>query len=766
MENIETENISNINTENSHNETKEFLSFERKRKFLKKVLSFLFRIKVEGLENLEQAGNKALIIPNHTSYLDGLVIALFVNRKITFSITDKLANKWWMKIFTFLTDSKFLDPDSPLSIKSMVNELNHDKTCMIFTDSNMFGSTSNMKIYEPAALMAQKADAPVIPVQILGLKHSAYSRLKRKSWLNIFPRVTVKFNPAVKLDDDSYISNKQVFDKDDNADKKSKTKQKTETFKSIREKCSSKLHDILADLKYDAIDKNKTVIDTILNTMHLVGGHKEMLEDISRKVITFREMFMKSFILGRYLSNRSDDTEVIGIVIPTSSACVMSVLGLQLYGKIPAMLNFTSSPMQVVSCCKTAGIKVVATAHKVVEGAHLEGLMETLTQNGIQVLYLEDMKQQLSIFDKLAGILGYLFPKTMYKLTSDNPDPEDPAVILFTSGTEGMPKGVVLSHKNIVSNVWQISTKFDTIERDIILNCLPMFHSFGMTAGTLMPLILGFKIAAYPSPLHYKVIPGFCSSVQATIFFATDTFLINYAKYATPYDFNSVRILAAGAEKINQSTKDLWLNKFGIRILEGYGATECSPIISINNLLYKKRDSVGRMMPGMEYKLRKIDGIKDGRELMLRGPNIMRGYLDGKGGITEISDGWYATGDIAEVDEEGFIFLKGRYKRFAKIAGEMVSLLAVEMIIRRKFGEYINGVISVPDDKKGEQLVLITNCKDISKSDLLEMFDGTEIPKLAMPKEILYTPEPPLLNTGKFDYVRAQDFVMEKLGLK
>ncbi len=728
----------------------EIFSFEKKRKFLKKILSFLFRIKVEGLENLDAAGDKVLIIPNHTSFLDGLLISLFVNRKITFSITDKLAHKWWMGFFTFLTDSRFLDPDNPLSIKIMADELKNNKTCMIFTLSNMFGATTHMRIYEPAALMAYKADAPILPVQILGLEHSAYSRLPRKSWFKLFPKVVIKFNKPCKLHED----------KTSYSDKKNNTK---DTFKDYRKIYSSKLQDILMNLRFDAKNSNQTIPAAVIETMKLVGSGKEILEDNNRKVITFRSLFLKSFILGRYLNRTTEDYEVIGVALPTSAACVVSVLGLQLFGKIPAMINFTSSPKQVISSCETANIKYVVTAHKAVEGAHLESLIEALEENNIKIIYLEDLKNRLSIIDKLVGIVGSIFPKTIYKITSDNPDSDDPAVILFTSGTEGTPKGVVLSHKNIVSNIWQISTKFDILENDIILNCLPMFHSFGMTAGTFMPLILGFKVAAYPSPLHYKAIPGFCSSAQATIFFATDTFLINYAKYANDYDFNSVRILAAGAEKINEGTKKIWLEKFGIRILEGYGATECSPIISINNYLYNKEDSVGRMMPNMEYKLKEIEGIKEGKELLLKGPNIMRGYLDGKGGIIELKDGWYSTGDIAQVDNDGFIFLKGRYKRFAKIAGEMISLLAVEIIIQKKFRGYINAVVSIPDSKKGEQLILITNCKDITNEKLSILFDGVEITKLAMPREIIFISEPPLLNTGKFDYVKAKELVLTKL---
>ena len=723
----------------------DIFSFEKKQRFLKKILTFLFGIKVEGLENLKKAGKKVLIIPNHTSYLDGLLIALFVNKQITFSVTDRLADKWWIKFFTSLMDSRFLDPDNPLSIKTMVNELNSNKTCMIFTLANMFGGSSQMKFYEPAALMAQKSGAKVVPVQILGLEHSAYSRLKRKSWFKLFPKVKIIFKEPISFEDDKKL-----------------------TFKDARTKSTSKLHDILADLKFEAKDCNKTLLGATIETMKLIGRKKIMLEDATRKPMSFGEIFLKSFIIGRYLNRVAPMENKIGVVLPTSAVCTLSLLGLHAYGKVPAMLNFTTSPLQVLSTCETAELKYVVTAHKVVEVAHLEELIDEIKAKGIKIIYLEDMKTGVTIFDKIFGLFAMMFPKTAYKLTAPYVKPDDPAVVLFTSGSEGKPKGVMLSHRNILANIYQLTTKFDIIEDDVMLNCLPVFHSFGFTAGTFTPLVLGFKLAAYTSPLHYKAIPGFCSSMQATIFFATDTFLANYAKFANPYDFNSIRILAAGAEKVKPETKRIWLEKFGIRILEGYGATECAPIIAVNNYLYNKAGSVGRLMTGMQYKLKEIPGIKEGKELVLKGPNVMCGYIDSKNisGLVRPEDGWYNTGDIVEVDEDGYVFLKGRSKRFAKIAGEMVSLLAVEIIIQREFPGFVNAIVAVPDDKKGEQLILITNCKDVTKEKLLKIFDGREITKLAIPKEILFMEEPPILNTGKFDYMTAKKIVLEKFNLK
>ncbi len=715
-------------------------SFEKQQALLRKIFSFIFRIKVTGLENLDYTKDRILIVPNYTSYIDSFLIALFVNKKITFSITDKLANKWWVKILTFLTETKFLNPSDANSIRVMVNELKQNKPCMILTESNTFGATSHMKVYEPTATIATSANAKILPVQIKGLRDSVFSRREYKIKFNIFPKVTIEFQKPVSLCDEQ--------------------KSKKLTFKEKRIKSSTKLYEILMKLRFESNNYNTTVISGIIHGMRLTSPRKKILEDVSRKQVSYYELFMKSFIIGGFINRKAKQDEIIGLIFPTSAAGVMSFMGTSLYGKIPAMINFSAAPGQVISACKTANVKKVVTAHKIVEMAKLEPLIETLTENNIKIIYLEELKTELTIFNKLTAFLGAIFPSFMYKLTAGRTDSNSPAVVLFTSGSEGVPKAVALSHKNVLSNIYQGDTKFDFLPRDVAFCCLPMFHAYGFTCATILPLVLGVKLFAYPTPLHYKVIPGLCGSVKGTFLFSTETFLLNYAKYATPYDFNSIRIAVPGAEKITDSTKELWLNKFGVRLMEGYGATECSPIISVNNFIYSKAGSVGTLMTGMEYKLRKIEGITKGAELLVKGPNIMLGYIkDGK--LMKLDD-WYATGDIVEIDNEGYIFIKGRYKRFAKIGGEMVSLLAVENIIKAKWTKYSNIVVSVPHKTKGEQIIVLTNNQNLTKSNLLELFDGREITKLAMPKEIIYMSELPLLNSGKVDYLKAKQIATDK----
>lgn len=717
---------------------------ERKKVF-RRILGFLFKVEVNGLENLKKAGNRALIIPNHTSYMDVLLLSAFLDEEITFAISDKLIEKTLVKFMTNLTDIRPLDPHSPFAVKYMAEQLNENKLCMILTEGIIEGGNTRMKIYEAPAMMAVKGNAPVLPVRIDGAANAVFSRvLGTKAVFKFLPKITLNILEPVAFQFPAEM-----------------------TTREIREKSSARLHDILTQMTFDSYDKKRTLFEAVADSMHMAGYLKPVLEDTSRKPVKFCLFFLKAFILGRLMQRTVGSEKYVGLMIPTTNACALAFWGLHAFGKIPAMINFTSGPKQVVSTCETIGLKTVITARKVVSMAKLESLIETLEKSNIRIVYLEDLKPGLKTKDELIGIAGALFPKTVYSHTCEHKvSPGDTAVILFTSGTEGFPKAVFLSHQNILSNCYQLPSIFDVYPNDVFLNCLPMFHSFGLGAGVILPLLLGVKTVLYPTPLHYRIIPEICASVKATVFFGTDTFLAGYAKCANPYDFNSLRIVASGAEKVKEETRRIWAEKFGVRILEGYGATECSPFIAVNTFLHSKKDSVGRLLPGMQYKLKPVEGITAGQELCVKGPNIMQGYMRHTSPLQLIppKDGWYNTGDIVSVDDEGYIFIKGRCKRFAKIGGEMVSLPAVETVIEKRYPEFISGVVNIPSAQKGEQIVLITTCRDITRDKLISAFKADGITELGLPSRIIVTDQPPLLGTGKFDYVAAKEMALKETG--
>ena len=709
-----------------------------RRELFRKIFRVVFDAKIEGLENLAIAGPRALIVTNHMSYLDVLLISAFIDKKIVFTVSDKLIDSPLVKFMTNLVEVKPLDPVSPFAVKDMAEELQQNKLCMILTEGFIDGGNSRMKLYEGPAMMATKGNAPILPVRIDGAKHALFSRvLGKKADFRFFPKITITILPPIDFSTVNGL-----------------------TTREIREKTSSKLYDIMAQMAFDSYDKSTSLFVAIARAMKMAGRLKPIMEDTARKPMKFMMVFLKSFVLGRLLNRALPNEKYVGLMMPTSSACAMAFLGLQAYNKVPCMINFTSGPKQVLATCKTVGLKTIVTAKKVVQLAKLDHLIAEVEAGGIRVLYLENLKDILKPSDKFFGVYGACCPLRAYHETSGGQvTADDTAVVLFTSGSEGMPKAVFLTHKNMLANSYQVLSRFDVYPTDVLLNCLPMFHSFGLGAGLILPLVTGIKTFLYPTPLHYRIIPEICASTKATIFFGTDTFLAGYAKCANPYDFNSLRIVASGAEKVKDETRRVWSEKFGVRIFEGYGATECSPFIAVNSFLHQSKGSVGRILAGMEWQLREVPGIKEGKELLVKGPNIMQGYMryDKPLELDPPQDGWYDTGDIVTIDEDGYIYIKGRSKRFAKIGGEMVSLLSVEMVIEKKWPGYIYGAVNIPDAKKGEQIVLITTCKDITKEELISAFKADGITELGIPSRIITTDEPPLLGTGKFDYVRAKE---------
>jgi acyl-[acyl-carrier-protein]-phospholipid O-acyltransferase/long-chain-fatty-acid--[acyl-carrier-protein] ligase len=449
----------------------------------------------------------------------------------------------------------------------------------------------------------------------------------------------------------------------------------------------------------------------------------------------------------------------IGVLLPNSLANLATILSLHKLNKVPAMLNFSAGSTNIINACKTAEIHTILTSRAFVEKAELHEIIAHLKD--FEIVYLEDIGKKISKITKLSSLILSYFPERIFadalKVSSHSP-----AVILFTSGSEGVPKGVALSHTNIQANIKQAESIIDFSSRDIVLNAMPMFHSFGLTVGTFLPIMCGMRMFLYPSPLHFNIIPEIAYALRATLMFGTDTFLTRYAKAAHPYDFSSIRYVIAGAEKLKQSTRETWFEKFGIRIFEGYGVSETSPFISVNSAMNYKSGTVGKIAPGMEYKLVPVEGIAEGGELWVRGPNIMLGYikLDKPGVLQPPADGWYATGDIVTIDEDGFLKIVGRAKRFAKIAGEMVSLPMVEECAAHLWKDDPVAVIAIKDEKKGEQVVLVTPNKAHNLEQFKKFAIERGLPEIAIPRNIHYA-DIPLLGSGKTDYPKLQKIVEE-----
>ncbi len=500
----------------------------------------------------------------------------------------------------------------------------------------------------------------------------------------------------------------------------------------------------------------ETIFDALIAAREKYGD-KEILEDQDRKPLTYTGLIRAAFVLGRKIADMTEPGERVGILLPSSGGVVVTYFGLHAHGRVPVMLNFTSGLSNIKAAIKAAGLKKILSAKRFVNQAKLDDLIEELAKV-TEVVWLDDVRKTIGLQDKLYGLMAGIMPRQFRVKT----EPSSTGVILFTSGSFGAPKGVVLSQWNLVANCRQTGQFIDLNPEWVMFNPLPTFHCFGLTGGVLLPLLNGMKAFQYPSPLHAKQIVELLPDVKASILFATDTFLNQYARVASPDDFATLQFVVAGAERVRPETHHLFNTRFhGLKLLEGYGATEAAPIVAVNHPDHNRPGTVGQMMPGMEWRIDPVDGIPDGGRLFLRGPNVMQGYLspDDPDIVEPLAGGWHDTGDIVDIDKDGYVSILGRIKRFAKIGGEMVSLTAVEGLASAVWPEARHAVVSIPDARKGEKLVLVTDHRDADLARLAEWARSHGAPELAVPKKIIRVAEVPILGTGKTDYVSVQQLV-------
>ncbi len=506
---------------------------------------------------------------------------------------------------------------------------------------------------------------------------------------------------------------------------------------------------------FESSRTEQTLFETLIDAVEVHGRRHPVLEDVERRPIGYGRLLTASFALGRPIARETMPGEVVGLLLPNSVGAAVTFFALQSRGRVPAMLNFSAGSRSVVSACRAANVRRVYTSRRFLELGRLEDVGAAIEAAGIRLAYLEDMRAGLSLVDRLLGLAAARVPGLAYRLTHRGRDAAAPAAVLFTSGSEGTPKGVVLSHANLQANRHQVSARIDFGPTDVVFNALPVFHSFGLTCGTLLPLLAGVKVFLYPSPLHYRIVPELAYDTNATIMFGTDTFLSGYARFAHPYDFYSMRYVFAGAERLRDETRRIWSERFGVRILEGYGATETSPVLSINTPMENRTGTVGRLVPGIRHRLEPVPGIEGAGRLMVAGPNVMSGYLRAQhpGVLEPPAGGWYDTGDVVSIDPEGYVTIRGRLKRFAKVGGEMVSLGAVEEHVGRLWPGQGHAAVALEDPRRGEQVVLVTERGEAQRDELAAFWQREGIAEISMPRAIVAVDALPLLGSGKVDYV-------------
>lgn len=705
---------------------------------LSDALSILFRafyrVEVSGRENIAKAGGNAIIALNHVSFLDAALALSILDKQPVFAIDHGIAQRWWVKPFLKLTRAMPLDPSRPLATRSLINAVKSGESLVIFPEGRLTVTGSLMKVYDGVGMIAEKSGAKVVPIRIEGLEATIFSRLTREQvrrrW---FPKVRVTVLEPVALTVPEELKGKPR-----------------------RQAAGVALYQIMSDLIFRTTDIDRSVFEAVAEAAQRNGKSRVAVEDPITGALTYKRLLIGAEVLGRKLMPLAGKGETIGVMLPNANGAAVTLLGLMSAARVPAMINFTAGATSIAAACKAAQVRTIVTSRAFVEKGRMGPLIEALSGE-VAIVYLEDVRATVSTGDKLKAFWRHGTP-------IERASGSDRAAILFTSGSEGAPKGVVLSHRNMLANAAQAAARIDFGRRDKVFNVLPVFHSFGLTAGLVLPLVSGVPVYLYPSPLHYRMVPELVYGCNATILFGTDTFLTGYARAAHPYDLRSLRYIVAGAEPVKDTTRRTYMEKFGLRILEGYGVTETAPVLALNTPMFNRFGTVGRIMPGMEARLEPMAGVEEGGRLHVRGPNVMLGYLksENPGVLESPAEGWHDTGDIVAIDKDGFVTIKGRAKRFAKIAGEMVSLAAVEALAAECWPGVLSGVASLPDARKGERLVLVTQQKDATRPMFQAFAKGKGASDLMIPAEVMVVPAVPVLGSGKLDFAGISGLVKER----
>ncbi|MDR1039673.1 MAG: AMP-binding protein [Deltaproteobacteria bacterium] len=703
-----------------------FLPSEAIKQAARAIVEAVYDPEVTGLHNLDKAPGPVLVAPNHTSFLDVALLVCWLRRDLTFAVNAGWAKEWWVRLFLRFFKAVPVDPQRPHQLRGLVKALNAGAAVVIFPEGRITTTGSIMKVEEGLGIVASLSGAPVLPVVIDGAEHSVFGRMRRT--LRHMPdrfKVRMRVFPPVGLD---------------------RSPAEGEKRKAFRARLARDVYEIMLQCRFRARECGRNLWRELTLEAARAGRSRPIAEDADRRPATYAQIMNRAQAVGHSLGKRLEPGAPAGVLLPNSLPLAYVLFGLWRGGRVPIMLNYSQGRAAMATALKASGAKAVVSSRAFLAKAeHVrEAAREAASDAGADMVMLEDLD---------LGIANYLRSRfTRAELR----DPDSPGAVLFTSGSEGPPKGVVLSHRALLSNIRQALCAIELNEDDVLFNPMPAFHAFGLNVGILLPLLSGIRSFNYPSPLHVQAIPELVYDTRATVVVGSDSFARLWGEAAHPYDFSSVRFLILGAEKVLPSTRELYFEKLSVRLFEGYGVTEAAPIVSVGSRMRVRDGAVGPPLPGLRWRLEPVPGVRRGGLLKLKGPNVMTGYLtEGEPGIIRRPpEGWHDTGDIAEVDADGFLWIRGRLKRFAKISGEMVPLAGVEAVAAKAFSGVALAVVSVQDGQRGERLVLAAQGQDIDRDALKAAVREAGYPDLACPKIILNVPEIPLAPTGKVDIPR------------
>ncbi len=712
----------------------------------------LYRIHLEGRENIPAKGG-ALLAPNHISMVDAVLLIASIDRPIRFimfkDIYDHPLMKPFARIMGVIPISSQLRPRELIqSLRTATQALKEGEIVCIFPEGQMTRTGQLLPFRRGMEKIVKGANVPIIPANLGGVWGSIFS-FERGRFLWKLPRklpypVTVTFGKPMPS---------------------------TSSAQDVRQ--------TVQELGAEAYQFRKRYMRTLHRSFVQTARRHPFrlaMADGRTPKLTFGGALTRTVFLARRLRLHWGNQKMVGILLPPSVPGALVNLAALLMGKVPVNLNYTASSEVLASCAKQCGLETVITSKAFLERVHI--------QPPAQPVLLEDLAENPRLFERMtAAFVSWLLPVRIVekyagaekKITLD-----DTATIIFSSGSTGDPKGVVLTHYNVASNVEQLNQVFMLGRSDKILGILPFFHSFGFTGTLCLPTTIGMGVVFHPNPLEARAIGALVSQYAVTFLLATPTFLQSYMRRCSPEDFGSLQYVMAGAEKLPERVSLAFEDRFGVRPLEGYGCTECSPAVTVNTRDFRaaqfrqvgaKRASIGHPLPGISVKIvgpETFAPLPQGETglLLVRGPNVMKEYLNRPEKTAEVlRDGWYNTGDIATMDEDGFIRITDRLTRFSKIGGEMVPHIRIEDQLHEISGstEQIFAVTAVPDERKGERLIVLHTLPTERLQECLTQLGKTDLPALWKPRpdQFVHVDSLPYLGTGKLDLRRLKEIAAE-----
>lgn len=712
----------------------------------------IYRLQVVGRENFPLRG-PALLVSNHVSFVDGLLVLASTHRFVRFLVYAPLTRirglGWLARSLRVIPVARDDGPREVVrSLRAATDALNAGEVVCIFAEGAITRTGQLLPFRGGVKRILSGTEAPVVPVYLDRVWGSIFSFKGRRFFWKV-PRqipypVTISFGKPLPS---------------------------TSEVEEIRQAVQELGSEAFPHRKRDMTDVPGTLIGACRR-----HPFRRALSDSSGARLSGAGLLVGSVALARQMRRVFADEPMVGLLLPPSVGGALANVAGTLLGKPVVNFNYTVGEEVLASAAHQCGLKRVLTSRRFLEKAPVSVPGEPI--------FIEDLRDRIGSFERLEAALVSLCPRRVIReyLGSPPPDLDATLTVIFSSGSTGEPKGVELTHFNIISNVQSASQGFNFQTDDCLLGILPFFHSTGYTVTLWTPLLTGMSVVYHPNPLDARTVGKLTRQEKATVLVATPTFLQGYTRRCKVEDFASLRHVVVGAEKLGDAVRDGFREKFGLEPLEGYGATECSPLVSVNVPDFEHDDEpqvgakpgIGHPLPGVSVKIVDPDTrepVPHGEQglLLVKGPNVMKGYLN-RPDLTEevIRDGWYSTGDIASMDADGFLVLTDRLSRFAKIGGEMVPHLMVEEALNGLLdeSEKVLVVTSIPDERKGERLAVVHVLDEERLKRVIDGLPSTGLPNLFLPRtdSFVYTEEIPVLGTGKVDLKGVKRLALEALG--